>query len=80
MMTFLIVCKANSGCSAKHFEESVLRPLLRQVLVATAAAVKSHVLEKANSEVEDVCWAELESPQFRKRLSTSSSMLPNGIC
>ena len=47
----LIVCKPNSGCSLKHFEESELRPLLRQAVVATAAAVESYVSEKAKSYV-----------------------------
>lgn len=54
----LIVCKPNSGCTVKHFEESELRPLLRQAVVATAAAVESYVSEKAKSYVKEAYKAE----------------------
>ena len=44
-----VVLKGNGGVSRKHFEEQELRPLLRQAVVAIAAAVESYVAEKACS-------------------------------
>lgn len=54
----LIVFKPNSRCLAKHFEEGELRPLLRQAVVAIAAAVESYVAEKAKGYVPDACKAQ----------------------
>lgn len=54
----LIVCKPNSDCTVRYFEESELRPLLRQAVVATAAAVESYVSEKAKSFVKEAYKAE----------------------
>lgn len=54
----LIVFKPNASCAAKYFEESELRPLLRQAIVATAAAVESYVSEKAKGYVAGACKAE----------------------
>jgi len=54
----LIVLKPNSRCTAQHFEEIELRPLLRQAVVAIAAAVESYVAEKAKAFVPDACRAQ----------------------
>ena len=42
-----LVLKANGGIRREQFTESELRPLLRQAVVAIAAAVESYVAEKA---------------------------------
>jgi hypothetical protein len=49
--TLLIVFKPGSRCTREHFDEARLRPLLRQAVVAIAAAVESYVAEKAKSYV-----------------------------
>ena len=54
----LIVFKPNSLGLARHFEEGELRLLLRQAVVAIAAAVESYVAEKAKSYVPDACKAQ----------------------
>lgn len=43
----MLVFKPGSGCSRSDFQETTLRPLLRQAVVAIAAAVESYVAEKA---------------------------------
>jgi len=43
----LIVVKPGSRCTRSHFDQIELRPLLRQAVVAIAAAVESYVAEKA---------------------------------
>lgn len=47
----LVVLKPGSRCTRSHFEEAELRPLLRQAIVAIAAAVESYVAEKAKGYV-----------------------------
>ncbi len=44
-----IVLKPGGSVKRAHFEESELRPLLRQSIVAISAAVESYVAEKAKS-------------------------------
>ena len=60
----LIVFKPSSRCLAQHFEEGQLRPLLRQAVVAIAAAVESYVAEKSKGYVAEACKA----PEPPKRL------------
>ena len=43
----LIIVKPRARCSRSDFDETQLRPLLRQAVVAIAAAVESYVAEKA---------------------------------
>jgi hypothetical protein len=46
-----VVMKANGSVRRDHFAETELRPLLRQAVVAIAAAVESYVAEKARTYI-----------------------------
>ena len=48
-----VVMKGNGTVRREHFTEPELRPLLRQAIVAIAAAVESYVAEKASSFISD---------------------------
>jgi hypothetical protein len=48
-----VVMKGNGSVRREHFTEPELRPLLRQAIVAIAAAVESYVAEKACSFISD---------------------------
>ncbi len=53
-----IVLKPAGSVKRAHFEESELRPLLRQSIVAISAAVESYVAEKAKSFIGEA-WTTL---------------------
>jgi len=46
-----VVLKGDGTIRREHFDEQELRPLLRQAIVAIAAAVESYVAEKACSRI-----------------------------
>jgi hypothetical protein len=48
-----VVLKGSGFVRREHFDEQELRPLLRQAIVAIAAAVESYVAEKACSCISD---------------------------
>jgi RiboL-PSP-HEPN len=48
-----VVLKGNGAVRREHFEEQELRPLLRQAIVAIAAAVESYIAEKACSCISE---------------------------
>lgn len=57
----LVLLKPGGVASRSHFTEPELRPLLRQSVVAIAAAVESYVAEKAGSLVSEA----LKNPSRR---------------
>lgn len=60
-----ILLKPGRDIERKHFTEPELRPLLRQAVVAIAAAVESYVAEKACSFIGSAFRLEDLPPRFR---------------
>jgi hypothetical protein len=52
----LVLLKPGGSVKRAHFEESELRPLLRQAVVAISAAIESYIAEKAKSFISSA-WA-----------------------
>ena len=59
-----VVLKPDGNVRREHFTEAELRPLMRQAVVAIAAAVESYVAEKACCYISDV----LRSDELPRRL------------
>ena len=63
-----VVLKEGGAVQREHFTERELRPLLRQAIVAIAAAVESYVAEKAHSCISDA-WD--VQPERLRRIAIS---------
>ncbi len=63
-----VVMKGNGTVRREHFTEPELRPLLRQAIVAVAAAVESYVAEKARSFISEA-WT--TQPQRLREMAVS---------
>ena len=70
-----IVLKPGGSLHREHFAEPYLRPLLRQSIVAVAAAVETYVADKASKYLSDALAAEKRPPRLDRISLTLGDLL-----